>query len=397
MKELLNKYADKLVRHGLAEAGEPLLGGRDDFTTWNRDDADREVFEQVFELMDVGSLVFSRPAEPYATIIDFLASRHGLSIRPRDCETRTFLHDIPVTEAFEAQAVADALLRRKAAVIPGRGVVSFGTVSPEQGFVFFSSVCFACFVLFFSDYLAACESGGPDPELQAVFDMAVSHLSEPADAGPELTAGPFADRAAALAAMAEAGRTVVDYGLVDSFFGNLSCLMEDTVLISQTGSSLDELAGCIDPCPRDGSSCAGLTASSELSAHEGIYDRTNARCILHGHPRFSVIMSMVCDKTDCEHARQCHVDCREQRFAGGAPVVPGEVGTGPTGLCNTLPPAMERAPAAIVHGHGVFAASQTDFNEAFRLLLQTEHRCRAEYFRRIQQYLPPHVVRKSEY
>jgi ribulose-5-phosphate 4-epimerase/fuculose-1-phosphate aldolase len=397
MKELLNKYADKMVRHGLAEADTPLLGGRDAFTQWNREDANRKVFEQVFELMDVGSLVFARPAEPYADIIDFLASRHGSSIRPRDCETRTFLHDIPVTESFEPQAVADALFRRKAAVIPGKGVVSFGTVSPEQGFVFYSSVCFACFVLFFSDYLAACESGGPDPEFQAVFEKVTSRLPVPPSTDPKLANGPFADRETALAAMAEAGRAVVDYGLVDSFFGNLSCLIDNTVLISQTGSSLDELEGCIDPCPRDGSSCAGLTASSELSAHEGIYDRTNARCILHGHPKFSVIMSMVCDEAEkCENASHCHIRCREPRTVGGAPVVPGEVGTGPTGLCNTLPPAMAHSPAAIVHGHGVFAVSDADFNKAFRLLLETEKRCHDEYFRRITAN-QPHIVHTEEY
>ncbi|WP_245628813.1 class II aldolase/adducin family protein [Salidesulfovibrio brasiliensis] len=280
--------------------------------------------------------------------------------------------------------MAGAIRKRKAAIIPGKGVISHGTVSPEQGFVFYSSVCFACFVLFFSEYLSACAGEGPDPEFQKAFKTVSDHLASPHTEAPALAEGPFNDEETLLAAMAEAGRAVVDYGLVDSFFGNISCLLGDTVYISQTGSSLDELEGCIDPCPRDGSSCAGLTASSELSAHEGVYARSGTRCILHGHPRFSVIMSMVCDETDCDSSRECHIRCPKERYVAGVPVVPGEVGTGPTGLCNTLPPAMERSPAAIVHGHGLFAAGETDFNTPFRLMLETENRCRREYFRRLE-------------
>ena len=59
--------------------------------------------------------------------------------------------------------------------------------------------------------------------------------------------------------------------MVDSYFGNISYRDGNTIYISQTGSSLDDLAGCIDPCPVDGSTCAAITASSEYSAHRDIY------------------------------------------------------------------------------------------------------------------------------
>lgn len=385
MKRLLDKYAEKLVRQGLAEPGSPLIGGLDAEVEWNRAADEIAVLEGVFDHLSINSLVFARPAEPFATIIDFLSTQYPEGIRPRDCETRTFLHDIPLASAFDTESVAKAISRRKAVIIPNRGIISYGTVSPEQGFVFYSSVCFACFVLFFAEYLNACENQGPTPEFTAAFKTVMQHLPGPRTDMPELMLGPFDDEDTLLPAMAQAGRAVVDYSLVDSFFGNISCLSGDTIYISQTGSSLDELEGCIDPCSRKGLSCAGLTASSELSAHEGVYARTGARCILHGHPRFSVIMSMVCDNTDCESSHECHIRCPKERYVAGVPVVPGEVGTGPTGLCNTLPPAMERSPAAIVHGHGLFAASDSDFNDAFRLMLETENRCRREYFKRIEE------------
>ena len=75
------------------------------------------------------------------------------------------------------------------------------------------------------------------------------------------------------------------------------------------------------------------------------------------------------------------------------PIVPGEVGTGPFGLCNTLPPALTATTGdakghgrgAIVYGHGLFTLGAVDFRDAFQALMDVEHFCRAEYFRRVAQ------------
>lgn len=383
MKPLCEKYERKLVAQGLAEPGAPIIGGLDAELVWNRHDPRTAELAKVFDGLSINSLVFSKPAEPFATIVDFLATRHPDVIRPEDTETRTFLHDIPVCREFSASAIIENLKKRKAVIIPGEGLVSYGTVTPEQGFVFYSSTIFACFVLFFSEYLEAAKRGDIDDEYRAAFDSVVANLPAPRTELPVLAPGPHTDEDTMLAAMAEAGRAVVSYGLVDSFFGNISYRQGDIVHISQTGSSLDELEGCIDPCPMDGSMTTGLTASSELTAHEDVYRRTDVDCILHGHPKFSVIMSMDCDKSDCPNRGQCHVKCTTPRTVAGVPIVPGEVGTGPTGLCNTLPPAMAEANAAIVHGHGLFTCAQTDFNQAFKKLLETENRCRELYFEKL--------------
>lgn len=384
MKRLCDKYARKLVAQGLCEEGAPLVAGLDDELVWNREDPRSDVLAGLFDQLSINSLVFAEPAEPYRTILDFLASRHPDALRPEDTETRTFLHDIPICREFSTDAIVAQLKCRKAVIVPGQGIVSFGTVSPEQGFVFYSSTIFSCFVLFFSEYLAALRRGGADPEFREVFESVTSRLHPPRTDLPELAAGPFVDEDTLLAAMAEAGRAVVGYGLVDSFFGNISCRLNDVIHISQTGSSLDELEGCIDPCPMDGSTTHGLTASSELTAHEDVYRSADVRCILHGHPKFSVILSMDCDKPDCPNRGACHVKCTECRTVEGVPIVPGEVGTGPTGLCNTLPPAVAGFGAAIVHGHGLFASGKDDFNQPFQRLLEIENRCREVYFERIR-------------
>jgi len=196
--------------------------------------------------------------------------------------------------------------------------------------------------------------------------------------------GPFQKREDVYRAVAQAGRLTVEHRLVDSFFGNVSVKWGDTLFISQTTSSLDELEGCIDPCPLDSSACTSITASSEFSAHMGILRHTGMNAILHGHPKFSVIMSMDCEKEDCASRGYCHIRCPEKRFICDIPIVPGEVGTGPYGLCNTLPPAMQNSRGVIVWGHGLFTVSEKDFNGAFRNLLSIERMCREEYFRQIQ-------------
>ncbi len=384
MKKLIDKYARKMAQAGLVRPDEAVIGGLDADLVWSREDEACPELEKLFKGLNINSLMFARPAEPYRSIIEFL-SRDAAAIYPSDCETRTFMHDLPVVPRFEAPLIIDALKSRKTVIVPGRGVVTWGTVSPEQAFIFFSSLCFACYVKFFSDYLHDTRNGGVSTEQRRVMDVARRHLDEVPDTPPHLMTAPFSGEEAVYRALCEAGRKTVEYHLVDSFFGNISYRHGDTLYISQTGSSLDELEGCIDPCPLDGSSCAAVTASSEFIAHREIILRTGMKAILHGHPKFSVILSMDCEKEPCPTRGQCHVKCKEPRFIQDIPIVPGEVGAGPTGLCNTLPPAMEGRRGVIVYGHGLFTVAQNDFNAAFANLLGIERMCRDEYFRRVER------------
>ena len=385
MKELVARYARRLVAAGLAE--EPLVGGLDDDLVWNREDERSTTLAEVMAGMHCNALICAAPAEPYRTILRFLVRRYPAVITPGDCETRTFLHDLPVTGTFSSAAILAHLHRRKSVIIAGEEgiqIVTFGTVSPEQAYVTFSSVCFSAFVLFFADYLADLRAGRATTAQKEAFARTVSLLHKPCTTPPALQRGPFTGETQVISAMIEAGRHTVEYRLVDSYFGNISCRLGDTVYISQTGSSLDRLTGCIDPCPLDDSSCAGITASSELVAHTDIYLRTASRTILHGHPPFAVILSMDCEKENCPSRGQCHIRCSEARFIEDIPIVPGEVGTGPTGLCHTLPPAISGRRGAIVWGHGLFTTGTEDFNEPFRNLLEIETMCRRKYLDRVE-------------
>lgn len=395
MQTLVNKYAGKLIHAGLAESGQVLVGGLDDELAWNADHPAQALLREIFSGLKINSLALVKQAEPYATTIDFLAGRAlrdadstgRAAIFPSDCETRTFLHDLPVARELAPETAIRALKGRKCLIVPGQGVLAHGTVSPEQCFVTISSVAFACFVKFLADYLALLRQGQADEEYGVIFERVRSMLPgfhAAAESGPvDLAAGPFSSIDDIHAAMCRAGRATVNHRLVDSSFGNISYTAGGVVHISQTGSALDELEGCIDPCPLDGSSSAGLTASSELTAHMEIVTTTPMRAILHGHPRFSVILSMDCDSPDCPHRGRCHLTCPEKRLIHDIPIVPGEVGTGAHGLCHTLPPAIQGRRGVIVYGHGLFTVAEHDFRQAFATLKDVEEMCEKEYFSRV--------------
>ncbi len=386
MDRLIRKYLNKLTAGGLADQDAALMGALDADVVWNRNDRLRPVLEGIFARLNINALLFSKPAEPYRSIIEYLAARAGSAIRPSDTETRTFFHSLPVVPEFSADALAAALRERKCAIVPGYGIVAHGTVSPEQAFITYSSVCFSCYVKFFADYLAGRRSGKTDREEERVFEGAAARVDTVPDAGPVPAGGPYTSEEDILGAIEACGLRTVRRRLVDSYFGNISYRSNDTLYISQTSSSLDELRGAVDPCPLDGSSCVGITASSELTTHRQIVLHTENRAVLHGHPKFPVILSMDCSRAGgaCAHSDACHKACPEERFIETIPIVPGEVGTGRYGLCNTVPPAIRNRRGVIVYGHGVFTAGRDGFNEAFRNLEEINDLCRKEYFERVR-------------
>ncbi len=379
MEKLLKKFAGKLIQANLgARSGpcRPLMGGLDDRIVWSRKADETRILEDVSQGLHINSLAFLRPKEPYKSLISFLAEKAlktDGAISPKDCETRTFLHDLPVIDELSPGKIIQILKNRKTVIVAsntkgsedkGPAVIAHGTVSPEQGFVTISSVCFACFIKFFTDYLEALQKGTATDEDHALLDTVATYLKPVQKKMPGLMKGPFQTEEEVFSAVAEAGFKTVEYGLVDSYFGNVSYLWNNTLYISQTGSSMDELSGCIDPVPLDRSTSAGITASSELSAHMETILKTGCQAILHGHPKFSVILSMDCDpieKAACRFSDQCHIKCPKKRYVYGIPIVPGEVGTGPFGLCNTLPQALENNSSAIVYGHGLFTIGKNDF------------------------------------
>ena len=393
MKDLIEKYARKLVGQGLVDPPGPLIGGLDADLTWNRADPWQPLLEEVVDGLDVAAILFARPAEPYFSLINHLAARMPAGSRalyPQDNENRMFLHELPVVHDPSAINLVQTLKQRKCAIIPGQGIVSYGTVSPEQAYIIFSSACFSLFVKAFVDFFDDLKAGRRDSLLaELIMKSKKDYLELLNNAGsyPALMEGPFECEKDAIRAIYEVGRLTVGKRMVDSFFGNISYRLENIVYISQTTSSLDELEGCIDPCALDDSRCTAITASSEYPAHKSVYLTSNHRAILHGHPRFSVIASLMCNHREaCENRHNCHTHCKQDRFMGPIPIVPGESGTGPHSIAVTLPALLARHKAAIIYGHGVFTLGNYDFRDAFQRLLNVEQACFDAYFDTIKQF-----------
>jgi ribulose-5-phosphate 4-epimerase/fuculose-1-phosphate aldolase len=389
MKKLIGKYVTKIINQGLSEPGSITFLCLDAEITSNRPLSEIDPgLLRVFDLMHINSLLYAEPAEPYKSILSYYSTHEADHLLPTDCETRTFLHDIPLVTDRSAEKISTVLSKRKAALVGSRGIVSYGTVSPEQAFVSLSSVCFSIFVKFFTDVLFhledhACGKKPKNADLLAAYNKIAAKTATSFPPCDSLPSAPPRNESDVLQQIIATGKELVSRRLVDSYFGNISYVFHDTIYISQTGSSLDELETCIDAVPLDGSSSAGITASSELSAHISIFKKTGKRAIVHGHPPFTVIMSMSCRREGCDLST-CYRSCREKRAVSGVPVVSGEIGTGPTGLVTTVPEALEGAQSVIVFGHGIFSVSDNSFRRAFELIQTIEEACIGEYFTKIQ-------------
>jgi ribulose-5-phosphate 4-epimerase/fuculose-1-phosphate aldolase len=385
MIDQINKYTLKLLADRSAQPGRIAFAAKDDVIVSAGEPLLANLAERILSRLNCLALVVSAPSLPFA---DFLVARTSEPVKaivPRDTETRTFLHDIPFIRASElerdpAGQIAELLGSRKGIVVEGIGIIANGALTVEQAFINWSSVFHSTFVKYLEDIL---HEGFRLPGERESFDSFRTDWLKPLTAdGLMFREGPLAEHSVILDEMAQVGRYTVERGLVDSFFGNISCRKGDLIYISQTASSLDELAGCIDPVSFGNSSTTGITASSELAAHRRIYETCDAQVILHGHPKFAVVMSMLCEEKDCP-VTDCWRDCEKVRIMGGTPVVAGEIGAG--GLAKRVPPVIGGPGRALVYGHGVFTIGRLDFGEAFRALVDVENWCRQEYFRRLDE------------
>jgi len=383
VRSLIRKYAGKMERDRSVAPGRIGIAAQDDvMLSEGAPDLSRLASDVLSRLSCLG-MVVAPSSLPFP---DFLVRRAPVvssTLVPLDTETRTFLHDIPFLRKEElgpepAATIATLLSKRKGVVAEGIGIVASGPVTLEQAYIHYSSVFHACYVKYLLDVL---QEGFLLPgEAEAFRAFREEYLRPPTAEGLSFRAGPLDDPEEVLSEIRAVGRYTVERGLVDSFFGNISYRVGETVFISQTAASLDELAGCVDPVPKDNRSTTGITASSELLAHRRICEATGARAVLHGHPKFAVAMSMLCDVIDCP-VKDCWKDCTRVRMLGDTPIVAGEIGAG--GLAARVPPVIGGPGKAIVYGHGVFAIGRDGFEEAFRSMVDVENRCREEYFRRL--------------
>ena len=167
------------------------------------------------------------------------------------------------------------------------------------------------------------------------------------------------------------GRKAVLSGLTSSRFGNISALQGDKIVITKSGSMLDELdrtqvveVDLSGPCAQD------ATASSETCVHRAVYQGTTAQSVIHTHSPYAVALSLI----EAEQVEP--IDSEGRHFLGPMPVVDAEFGT--SDLAAKVSVALHSHNVCIARGHGVFAKGQC-LAEAYAMACMAEHSSQVRY------------------
>ncbi len=171
--------------------------------------------------------------------------------------------------------------------------------------------------------------------------------------------------------IARFGRKLVISGLTSSRFGNISLLEGDKIIITCTGSMLDELeertvveVDLSSPCDRD------RIASSETCVHRSIYQNTANTAIIHTHSPYAVALSLL------ERKAVAPLDSEGLLFLGTMPIVEGQIGTNELAVAASF--ALQTHKACIARGHGVFAAGNS-LSDAYTAACMAEHSSQVRY------------------
>ena len=169
------------------------------------------------------------------------------------------------------------------------------------------------------------------------------------------------------------GKKLVNHGLVESHFGNISVRIGNKMLITRSGSALDELTkNSIVEVEIEGTSGLDLIASSETIVHREIYKNTSALAIIHAHCQFAVTESLL---SDFDYI--VPVDSEGQYFLHEIPIVKGGIGT--MKLAENTARALAERKGAIIYSHGTFAIGKI-LDEAYVVTTQIEHSCAVKYW-----------------
>ena len=173
--------------------------------------------------------------------------------------------------------------------------------------------------------------------------------------------------------IAKFGKKLVDRSLVESQFGNISIRNGDKMLITKTGVPLDEInKDNVVELDIDKPSNLDPIASSETIVHRTIYKNTPALSIIHAHPFFSVIESML-----VENESIVPINIEGEYFLHEIPVVKGA--TGSPELADQTAHMLSTHKGVIVFGHGTFAIGKT-LEEAYFVTALLEQSCKMKYY-----------------
>jgi L-fuculose-phosphate aldolase len=172
--------------------------------------------------------------------------------------------------------------------------------------------------------------------------------------------------------IANYGSKLVEHGLVESNFGNISIRAGDKMLITRTGAALDEITeNSVAEVDIQDTSSLDIIASSEAIVHREIYRQTSALAVIHAHCQYAVVESLLSDSKII-----LPIDSEGQYFLGEIPVVRGGIGS--RELAEALAIELSEHRGVVVYSHGTFAIGKT-LGDAYIVTTQLEHSCKIKY------------------
>ncbi|MCL6610898.1 MAG: aldolase [Peptococcaceae bacterium] len=167
----------------------------------------------------------------------------------------------------------------------------------------------------------------------------------------------------------QVGRDLFTAGLNNSHSGNLSARLGDRLVITRRGSMLAHLEeeDLIETGLEKDDVNTPL-ASTEIGVHRAIYLKTPALAVVHAHPPHAVALSLLGDEI-------VPVDAEGLYLLPRVPVLSPRQAIASKELEETLPEVLREYRAAVVRGHGSFAAGRT-LEEAYKWTASLQHSCR---------------------
>ncbi|NIM05416.1 MAG: aldolase [Armatimonadetes bacterium] len=169
------------------------------------------------------------------------------------------------------------------------------------------------------------------------------------------------------------GKKLVAAGLVHSHFGNMSLRVANKILITRSGSMLDELdENQVVEVDLNNPTSFDINASVETIVHRAIYQKTSSLAVIHCHSPFAVTLSMLAeeDKLVLTNSEGLHL-------LHEIPLI--EAPSGSAELAEKAAAALSDHKACIIRGHGPIATGKI-VEEAFVNICSVEHVCKVKYY-----------------
>ena len=165
------------------------------------------------------------------------------------------------------------------------------------------------------------------------------------------------------------GRDLFLAGVISSHGGNMSVRMGDRILITRRGSMLARLEERdVVETALDENDANVTLASTEIGVHRAIYKATSALAVVHTHPPYAIVQSLL-------HDEIVPIDSEGSYLLHKVPVVAAELTAGSDEVAALLPHWLQEYDIVMLRGHGPFAIGHL-LEEAYQITSVLEQTCK---------------------